>query len=548
MVRKLFTKATGSVTAAAAVLGIASLASRLVGVLRDRLLSGTFGAGRELDAYYAAFRAPDLVYNLFVLGAITAGFIPVFTRYLAKKDVGDDGMNEEASELGSLLFTMLGAILLVVGVVGAATASWFVPALAPGFDAPGRELTVRLTRIMFLSPLFLGLSGVLGGMLQTRRRFFVYALAPIFYNLGIMAGIVLLSPSMGITGAAVGVTIGAFLHFLVQLIACRAMGWRYRFAWSGSHEGVRTVARMTGPRMASLAVSQLNVWVLTGIASTVGAGGIAVFNLANNLQSFPVGVIGVSFAVAAFPLISELAAKDDRKEFVAQLSKTVRTILFLVVPATVALLLLRAQIVRVVLGTGNFDWKDTIDTADTLAYFSLSLFAQALLPLFARAFFAFHDVKTPLILAASSVVLERTIAWMLVGRGMGTPGLALAFSIGSVANIAFLWVALRHRIGDLGEKAVLRTLALTSVAGVAMAAVIQGLKIAVAGVVDMRTFMGIFAQGAVAGVAGIGVYVVAAYLMGSEEARDVVRLYRRKFVPQPAEAQIGQEGETIIAE
>jgi len=146
------------------------------------------------------------------------------------------------------------------------------------------------------------------------------------------------------------------------------------------------------------------------------------------------------------------------------------------------------------------------------------------------------------------VVLERTVAWMLVGRGMGTPGLALAFSIGSVANIAFLWVALRHRIGDLGERAVLRTLALTSVAGVAMAVVIQCLKIAVAGVVDMQTFMGIFTQGAVAGLTGIGVYIGAAYLMGSEEARDVVRLYRRKFVPEPAKAQIGQEGETIVAE
>lgn len=548
MVRKLFTKASGSVTAAAAVLGVASMASRFVGVLRDRLLSGTFGAGRELDAYYAAFRAPDLIYNLFVLGAITAGFIPVFTRYLAKKDVGEDAMNDEANELGSLLFTMLGAVLLAFGVVGAFAAPWIVRALAPGFDAEGLALTAKLTRVMFLSPFFLGLSGVLGGMLQTRRRFFVYALAPILYNAGIMGGVALLSPRMGVMGAAVGVVVGAFLHFLAQFVACVAMGWRFRPAWDARHEGVTQVVRMTGPRMASLAVSQLNVWVLTGIASTVGAGGIAVFNLANNLQSFPVGIIGVSFAVAAFPLIAELAAKGDRAAFVAQLSKTVRTILFLMVPATVALLLLRAQIVRVVLGTGHFDWKDTIDTADTLAYFSLSLFAQALQPLFARAFFAFHDVKTPLVFAIASVVLERTVAWLLVGRGMGTPGLALAYSVGSVANIVFMWVMLRHRTGDLGERAVLRALALTSAAGVLMAVVIQALKVAVAPLVDMQTFLGIFAQGAVAGIAGIGVYVAAAYLMGSEEARDVVRIYRRKFVPQAAESQIGQEGETIVAE
>lgn len=547
MVRKLFMKATGSVTAAAAVLAVASLASRLAGIVRDRLLSGTFGAGRELDAYYAAFRAPDLVYNLFVLGAITAGFVPVFATYL-EKGAGKESMHEDASRLASLLLSMLGIILLACAAVGAVAAPWFVPALTPGFDAGERETVVRLTRIMFLSPLFLGLSSVLGGMLQTARRFFVYALAPILYNVGIIIGIVALAPTMGIAGVAVGVTLGAFLHFVVQLAACRALGWRYRFAWDAKHEGVRAIARMTLPRTATLAVSQLNLVILTGMASTVGAGGIAVFNLANNLQSFPVGIIGVSFAVAAFPLIAELAAKEKTAEFIDALAKTVRTILFLVVPATIALLLLRAQIVRVVLGTGAFDWNDTVDTADTLSFFALSLFAQALLPLLARAFFAFRDVRTPLVGAIISVLAERALAWFLLERGMGTPGLALAFSFGVVLNVVILWVALRFRIGGLAERAVLKSLLLTSVAGACMAVVIQGTKIVVGGAVDMRTFVGIFSQGLAAGTAGLAVYVGAAYLMGSEEARDVVRMYGRKFIPRPAEAQIGQEGETITAE
>ena len=548
MVRRLFTRATGSVTAAAAILGIASLASRLVGVIRDRLLSGTFGAGTELDAYYAAFRAPDFIYNLFVLGAITAGFIPVFTKYLEKGEGKDGAMNAEASDLASLLFSMLGGILLVCAAVGIVAAPWFIPALTPGFDAESRSLTVRLTRVMFLSPVLLGLSSVMGGILQSKRRFFIYALAPILYNVGIISGILFLVPTMGIAGVAVGVTIGAFLHFLVQLLACQAMGWRFRFGWDTGHEGVRSIARMTGPRMASLAVSQVNLVVLTGMASTVGAGGIAVFNLANNLQMLPVGVIGVSFAVAAFPLIAELAAKGKNEEFVAALAKTVRTILFLVVPSTVAILLLRAQIVRVVLGTGHFDWKDTVDTVDTLSFFAISLFAQALLPLFARAFFAFRDVATPLAAAVVSVVVERAIAWFLIEQGMGTPGLALAFSIGCIVNLALLWVILRLRTGNLAERALLRSLALTSVAGLLMAFAIQGSKIAIGGIVDMRTSLGIFTQGAAAGAAGIAVYVAAAYVMGSEEARDVVRMYRRKFVPVPAEAQIAQEGETIVAE
>ncbi|MEY4744663.1 MAG: integral rane protein MviN, virulence factor [Candidatus Parcubacteria bacterium] len=549
MVRRLFTRATGSVTAAAAVLGLATLASRLVGIFRDRLLSGTFGAGPELDAYYAAFRTPDLIYNLFVLGAITAGFIPIFTATLAKDGAdGADGIGDAGNELASALMTVLGAGLCVLACLGIAAAPRIVGLVTPGFEPAQRALAVSLTRIMFVSPIFLGLSSVLGGILQTKRRFFIYAAAPVMYNLGIIAGTALLAPAMGIRGSAYGVAIGSFAHFLVQAFACRAIGFRFRLRWAPSHEGVKAIGRLTVPRVAGLAVSQVNLFILTGMASTLGAGGIAVFNLANNLQNFPVGILGVSFAVAAFPLISELAAKGKDEELAVQFSRTSRTILFLAIPATIAFLLLRAQIVRVILGTGRFDWNDTIDTANTLAWFTISLFAQTLYPLVVRAFFAFHDVRTPLATAIFAVVVERSLAWYLLSKGMGAPGLALAFSVGSILDLALLWVLLRHRLGDLGESRIFRALARMSVAGLLMAAAIQGLKILVADVVDMRTFMGIFAQGAVAATAGVAVYVAAAYLMGSDEARDVVRMYRRRFVPVPAESQLAQEGEAIIVE
>lgn len=549
MVRKLFTKATRSVTAAAAVLAVATLASRFVGIIRDRLLSGTFGAGSELDAYYAAFRTPDLIYNLFVLGAITAGFIPIFAAALAKEGIDEtDGIGEAGNDLASALMTVLGVGLVVLATVGVVAAPSIIDLVTPGFGAAQRTLTVSLTRIMFVSPIFLGLSSVLGGILQTKRRFFIYAAAPVMYNLGIIAGTLLLAPSLGIRGSAYGVAIGSFAHFLVQAYACRAIGFRFRPRWAPSHEGVRAIGRLTVPRVAGLAVGQVNLFILTGMASTLGAGGIAVFNLANNLQNFPVGILGVSFAVAAFPLISELAAKGKNEELVSQFGRTSRTVLFLVIPATIAFLLLRAQIVRVILGTGRFDWTDTIDTANTLAWFTLSLFAQALYPLVVRAFFAFHDVRTPLVTAVVAVVVERTLAWYLLAKGMGAPGLALAFSVGSILDLALLWVLLRHRVGDLGESRIFRALFQMSVAGLLMAVAVQGSKILVADLVDMRTFMGIFTQGASAAVVGVGVYVAVAYLMGSEEARDAVRMYRRKFVPVPAASQLAQEGETIIVE
>ena len=546
--QRSFRKESTSIRSAALLLGAATLASRFVGIIRDRLLSGAFGAGRELDAYYAAFRTPDFIYNLFVLGAITAGFIPVFTAALAKDEHSHDGqIGRAGNDLASSLLTVLGIGLVVLAGAGILFARQIVALLTPGFDAATQAFTVSLTQIMFISPIFLGLSSVLGGILQTKRRFFIYALAPVMYNLGIIAGTICLAPSLGIRGPAIGVAVGAFAHFVVQAIACHAVGFRFRPRWAPHDENVREIARLTAPRIAGLAVSQVNLFILTGMASTLGVGGIAMFNLANNLQNFPVGIIGVSFAVAAFPLISELAVKGRRGDMVEQFSRTVRTVLFLVIPATVAFLLLRAQIVRVILGTGRFDWADTIGTANTLAFFTLSLFAQALYPLIVRVFFALRDVKTPLITAVFAVIIERSLAWYLLKKGMGAPGLALAFSVGSVLDLALLWVLLRHRVGDLAEKKIFIALVQLSGAGLLMALVIQIMKTLLASVVNMQTGLGIFTQGFLAGVAGLLAYVGVAYAMGSEEAKDVMRLYAKKGMPMPT-SDIVQGKETIIAE
>lgn len=547
MLGKIFSKQKTSVRAAALILGVATLASRFVGIIRDRLLSGTFGAGPDLDAYYAAFRTPDFIYNLFVLGAITAGFIPIFTATLAKEGIeAEDGIGARGNELASALMTVLGVGLTVLAAVGILVAPYAVALLTPGFSGAQRALATSLTRIMFVSPVFLGLSSVLGGILQTKRRFFVYALAPVMYNVGIITGTLLLAPTMGIRGPAVGVAIGAFAHLLTQAIACGAVGFKFRFRWKPKDEGVAAIARQTMPRVASLAVAQVNTFILVGVASTIGAGSIAVFTLATNLQNFPVGILGVSFAVAAFPLISELAAKGKHEELVAQFTRTVRTVLFLVVPATVLMLLLRAQIVRVILGSGRFDWNDTIDTANTLAWLTMSLFAQALYPLVVRVFFALKDVKTPLYVSIVTVVIERLLAWVLVAKGYGTPGLAAAFSIASIFDVTVLWVMLKHRTGSLGEKEVIKALFQMSIAGAAMAVLIQFVKAMLAAVVNMQTFVGILTQGAVAGVLGLAAYLAVAYALGLREAREVRKIYRRRAQPTPASNIVQDKGEINV--
>jgi len=542
-----FNARSNTVVSAAALLGVMTMTSRLMGVVRDRLLSSTFGAGQELDAYYAAFRAPDFVYSLFVYGVITGGFIPVLTAHLAK-DGGKVAADKRAWDFTSLVLSFIGIVLIVLAVLGAIFARPVVAAFTPGF-APGQvDLTASLARLMFLSPVLLGLSGILGGLLQTFKRFTIFATAPLLYNAGIIFGALVLAPSMGIPGVALGVVLGSFCHCLIQYFGCRAMGFRFRFIFNFRDKGLLTIGRLMVPRTASMAVNHVNLIILTAIASTIGVGSISVFNLANNLQSFPINILGVSFAVAAFPFITELAARDKRKELAGSFAKTVRAVLFLIIPATVAFLLLRAQIVRVILGAGRFDWADTIATADTLAYFTLSLFAQALLPLVIRVFLAFQDAATPLVVGVIAVFIERLVAWHFVNIGLGTAGLALAFSAGSVLNLAVLWVLLRVKVGGLEEGGIFRAVAVMSACALFMAMATQGVKIYLGSLVNMRSFLGIFTQGAVAGVFGLAVYFGLALALGSQEAKYIVGLLRRRTAPVPASVEIEQKGASIEAE
>ena len=382
---KLWNGETASVTTAAIIVGAASLASRLVGVLRDRVLASTFGAGDVLDAYYAAFRIPDFLYNLVILGALSAAFIPVFTEYLEKRERG------EAWRLAERVLSVVGAVIAVLCLVLITAAPKLVPLTVPGFDPAKIALTVQLTRVMFLSTFFLALSAVLGGVLQATRRFIAFSLAPVFYNVGIIAGVVLLVPNFGPVGLAWGVVAGAALHLITRASGALAIGWD-RVPFPRLHpEGVRRRLTLMGPRAAGLAVTQISRVILLSLASSLAVGSVAVLNLATNLQTVPVGIIAISFAVAAFPALSRASSARDRESFKNILGSTARKIVFLILPATAMFLILRAQFVRLILGEGQFDWDDTIRTANVLGILASSLLAQSLVPLLARAFYALQD-------------------------------------------------------------------------------------------------------------------------------------------------------------
>lgn len=543
MLKRLLYNKINSITIAAIFVAASSLISRLLGIFRDRILAGEFGAGDTLDIYYAAFRIPDLVFNLLVLGALSAGFIPLFTALI--KDEKETSKNEEAWKFTNNILNILAFGLIALSLAMIALTPPLVKLITPGFKGDKMQLTINLTRIMFLSPLFMGISSVIGGMLQSFKRFFVYSLSPIFYNIGIIIGALFFVPQWGIYGLAYGVVLGAIMHLMVQLPLVLKMGYRYRPIMEFKDKAVVQMGRLMVPRTLSLAITQINLLVVTVIASTLESGSLAIFNLANNLQSFPIGIFGISFAVAAFPALSDCAKKPSK--MIEQFSATFRQILFFILPSTILLLTLRAQVVRVILGTGAFDWRSTIGTIDTLTYFMVGLFAQATIPLLVRMFYARQNSKTPFWIGLIAVLVNLALSvWLpkvridhqVVGPAgamislsepLGVAGLSLAFSIGTIINFILLWVVLRDELGSLDEKKIVNSTLKFSLASIAAGLSIQSVKYLVVPVVDMTKTWGVIVQCGSAAAIGILVYLFFCYILKSEEMIGFWEAFKRRL-------------------
>ncbi|MEK7131349.1 MAG: murein biosynthesis integral membrane protein MurJ [Patescibacteria group bacterium] len=521
---KILNDQSKSITGAAIIISGATLVSRLVGLLRDRIFAHYFGARPIMDAYYAAFKIPDLVYNLLIIGALSAAFIPAFTKLFNNSE-----NKSPAWKLANNVLNITAVSLAVVSALGIIFTPALAPLIAPGFSSASKEMVISFTRIMFGSTILLGLSMVIGGVLQSLRAFFLYSLAPIFYNVGIIIGATVLTPILGVSGLAWGVVLGAFLHFSLQIYSAYANGYRWRWYLNWRDKEVKLMGRLIIPRTLGLAISQLNLVIITILASFLPAGSVAVFHFANNLQAVPIGIIGIPFALAVFPVLSMAAAQNNIQEFIKNLSSTIRQILFLIIPFSIIILLLRAQIVRVVLGTGKFDWTATINTADTLALFSLSLFAQALIPVIARAFYALANTKTPFVVGVISELFS-IIAALILMKPLGVAGLALAFSIGSILNFSILTIALRSNLKSIDSEKILSSFFRIILAAIPMALVIQFSKYPLAKIFDQTRFFGILGQGAVASLLGLAIYLLICYLLKVPELMQLKESLARRWL------------------
>ncbi len=508
--RKLLKSLTkeNSVRGASVLLIVTLTISNVLGLLRDRFLTKNI-ATYNLDIYYASFRIPDLIFNFLILGTITSAFIPVFSDFLSKDNEKEAWHVTELLINAALFFTIISAIILYVIMPEA------IRLVVPKFDGYRLQESIKYSRLLMLTPIFFSVSYILGGALNSYKRFFAYSLAPLIYNFAIIVG-AYLAPRYGVRGVVYCVIAGSALHALVQLPAALRLGFRYHLSLDFKNESIRRIIRLMVPRTISMGVGQIMLLVFTAMASAMASGSITAFNLANNIQTVPIVILGTSFATAIFPTLARKIGAGNFKDFSFYLDRSIRAIAFLLVPSSVIFILLRAQIVRLILGSGKFSWSDTRMTAMALGLFSLSLLAQGVVPLLAKAFYALKNTKTPMYISIVSVVVSVGLAILLDGR-YSVAGLALAFSVGNFINAFLLFYYLKKNHGDVWDVNLIPSFAMILLMSFVMGVVVWLTMHMMAGHVDMTRFTGIFVQSLTATAAGVATYLILGYLFKCEE-------------------------------
>jgi putative peptidoglycan lipid II flippase len=455
------------VARAAGVVGFFTFLSRILGLLRDMVVAGLFGSGMSADAFFVAFRIPNLLRRLFAEGSLTIAFIPVFTEYLTHKG------KREAFEMARAVLTLLSFALVVVTLLGIFLAPWIVRIQAYGFGGAGvkYDLTVWLTRITFPYIFFISLVAFFMGVLNSLKHFAAPAAAPIFLNVGIIGGAVLISPHLSepIVGVAVGVLIGGALQVALQVPAVMKAGMRLGFRWFPGHPAVARIGRLMLPAVFGSAVYQFNQFMGTLLATFLPEGSVSWLYYADRVVQFPLGVFAIAISTAALPSLSGHAARKDLHEFNETLTHALRLIFFITLPAMAGLIVLGKPIVYILFQRGAFTQQSTGMTCQALFYYTLGLWAFSGIRILVSAFYALQDMKTPVKVAVVALVVNAGLSLALMGP-LRHGGLALALSIASSVQFALLALLLVKRLPDL----VLRPVVVSAARGVLASLIMAG--------------------------------------------------------------------------
>lgn len=414
-VKKLLNHRSETIFGAGLLMSALAFLGSLVGIVRNALLASHFGASHSLDVYYASFRLPDLIYNIFIIGAISAAFIPLFNEYLSKD-------KDKAWQFSSLIIFCIGCFLTIFGLIVVVFARPLLSMLLVGFDQENLQLAILLTRIMMIQPIFLGISSIFSGILRSFRLFFVSALAPVMYNLGIIIGIIFFVPLFGLKGLAFGVVLGACFHLFVQLPSVLEIGYRFQFfAFSEFTTGFKKLVAIMSTRASGIIISQLFLVGITSIATLLKAGTITIFTFVDNI--LPYTTFALPFADAAFPYLSRLEAENKQKDFLKVYKETLLQILLFLIPLAIWLIVFREPVVRLLLGYGKFDWQATTNTMKVLGILSLGMISQGVNYYLLKVFFAKKDARRPFFASLIAYSLGFFFCYQL-GLKFGIVGLA----------------------------------------------------------------------------------------------------------------------------
>lgn len=546
---------------AALVLAVFSVLSQVFGLIRDRLLASTIGPGASLDVYYAAFRIPDFLYNSFgVLFSVTV-LIPFIARFAQEEDEGQEGrLRYFLDNIYTVYVWGMGALCVVLALI----MPWLTHLTAPGFSDAQHTSLILFSRLMLISPFLFGLSSLLSSFAQVKKKFFAYAIAPLFYNLGILLGVIFLLPRLGMAGVVLGVVVGAALYFLVQLPPLIVLQKLPRLVKRVDWNIIKEVVTLSLPRTLGSSLTNITFILIAAIASLLAAGSLSVFQLAYNIENSPLLVFGISYAVAAFPAMAKSFSEGKSEEVIRVLYRATRNIFFFTVPIAFLMIVLRAHVVRVLLGAGAFSWNDTRLVAASVALFCISVTAQSMVLLLVRAFFATGDTWSPLKINLWAVVGTGASALALVYgyhhisylryfvdsllRLEGVEGasvvlLALAFSIGQTWNALALWKKLHRTLAVPQEEATIlkRTLFHMIASGIIAAACAYGTLAIIGGSVDQSRFWGIFAQAAAATISGCAAYGIVLTALSNEDILLFIGTLKSKFWKQKPPIVQGQQ-------
>jgi len=446
--KKVFGSAQVSIFSAASIIMVMVLASKALGFIRQRILFEFFTPA-ETDLFFAAFEMPDLIFEVFVYGVLSAAFIPVFSRYWDKSTKEAWKMAGISLNLVLLVFTVFAFLLFVFAkpfysfLIGGAGKDLLE--LGGGFSTEQIHSVVLLSRILLFAQFFFVLGSFFTGVLESFRRFLITGVAPLFYNIGIIMGTYFLSDTFGLLGPVLGAVIGAFGHFAIQLPFTYSLGFRFTSSLNFKHPGVKQLARLSAPRVLELSLFQLRRLSWLYLSSLI-VGGITFLKSADLLQTLPVGIFGLALAKAAFPNLAHESGTNMGK-FNNTYVTTLNQIIFFVVPSSIFLIVLRVPIVRLVFGSSQFDWNATLQTGYVLTAFGLGIFAYACSLLSSRAYYALHDTKTPLYMSAISVFVNVVLGfWFVAGLQFGIWGIALAYSIAAIVQFLLMNIILVRKI------------------------------------------------------------------------------------------------------